>query len=69
MGLIKIVSFVGIVSILNQGIQPQRSNGVIHKHFIRITEVSVENPLPHPSPIYEDDEVVARSRSPHEEVN
>lgn len=69
MGLMRISMFVGLVSLFNFSFRSTNDTPTIHKHVIQVTDVSVENPIPHPAPIYDDEEDVARSQSSHHVIN
>lgn len=69
MGLFRISIFVSLVSLMNILFKAEPGSPQIHKHIIRITEVSVEQILPHPAPIYDDEEMLAKSSKRHESVN
>lgn len=59
MWLMKIILLVSFFGFLESFADQKPTGFKIHKHVIEVTEISLENPVPDPRPI-QDEEMVAR---------
>lgn len=68
MWLMKILLLVSLFGFVESFAGPKNYGFKIHKHVIEVTEISLENPVPNPSPI-EEEEMEARVSVVYRTIN